>query len=141
LGAVHGQDDEPAVQQVPFPKSRPLTTKERALIDFLLDGPLGRAELREQAQTARVVGVCSCGCPSVYLEVDGTAPIIEFRADEPGSARSDWVPIKAIQPKTRGMTEVTLHVVEGRLHELEIWGSGYGVRPRVDPTKLEYEFE
>jgi hypothetical protein len=108
------------------------------LIDFLLEGPLGRDELRKQAATASVAGVCRCGCPSVWLDVDPATPAAVFRSDETASGRTDWVPITAVQPKTRGSTEVTLHIVEGRLHELEIWAGGYGIRPRVDPTKLAY---
>jgi hypothetical protein len=38
-----------------------------------------------------------------------------------------------------GNTEVTLHAVEGRLHELEIWAGAYGVRARVDVAEPEYE--
>jgi hypothetical protein len=49
-------------------------------------------------------------------------------------SRTESFPITARQ----GRTEVTLHIVQGRLHELEIWAGGYGVRPRVDVTKLEY---
>jgi hypothetical protein len=32
---------------------------------------------------------------------------------------------------------VRLHVVNGRMFELEIWSHDYGVRPRVDVAKLE----
>ena len=52
--------------------------------------------------------------------------------------KDEAVSITAVQRKTKGFTEVTLHVVNGRMFELEIW-AGYGVRPRVDLTKLEYE--
>lgn len=130
---------DPILEQVLLPEPRGLTPKERALIEFLLDGPLGRNELRKQAETAHVESICSCGCPSVVLEVDRTTPSVQYRADETILGRTDWVPLRAFQEKARGSTEVTLHVVEGRLFELEIWAGQYGVRPRIDVTKLEYE--
>ncbi len=52
--------------------------------------------------------------------------------------RTDWVAISATQRKSRGSTEITLHVCNGFLFELEIWTGGFGVRPRVDVTKLEH---
>jgi hypothetical protein len=47
------------------------------------------------------------------------------------------VPLTAFQEKARGSTQVTLHVLNGRLYKLEIW-AGHGVRPRVDIAKLEH---
>lgn len=136
IRAVARAEDTPT-KLVPLGEPRPLTPREQALIDYLLDGPLGRAELREQAKAARVVSSCSCGCPSVGLDIDPVAPTAHFRRDETPLGRTDWVPITAFQQKAKGETEVTLHVVEGRLHELEVWAGSYGVRPRVDVTKLE----
>jgi hypothetical protein len=125
--------------RVPLPEPRPLTARERALVDFLLAGPLGRDELRRQAETAQVVGVCSCGCPSVYLEVDPATPAAAFTEEEAPFGRTDHVPITARQEKSRGSTEVTLHVCLGYMEELEIRGNRYGLRPRVNLAKLEYE--
>src|SRR2546430_6862610 len=48
--------------------------REEAIIDFLITGPLGRAELRAQAAPARVVATCSCDCPSVWIDSDPSAP-------------------------------------------------------------------
>jgi hypothetical protein len=59
-----------------------------------------------------------------------------FDASESPSGRSDWVPISAFQPRGDGTLEVTLHVVEGKLHDLEIW-AGYRARPRIQNEKLE----
>jgi hypothetical protein len=100
------------------------------MIEFLIHGPGGTPGLRRQADRAKVVATCSCGCPSVWLGIpdeDGT--------QDDGSGH---VPLRAIQRKSRGITEVTVHVVGGRLFELEIFGSATGVRPRVDSTRLEY---
>ena len=129
---------EPVAERVPLPKPRRFTARERALVELLLDGPLGRDELRDQARTAQVTGVCTCGCPSVWLEVDPAAPSAQFSPAESPYGSAEAVDITAVQRKKRGTTEVTLHVVNGRMFELEIWAGDYGVRPRIDLAKLEY---
>jgi hypothetical protein len=52
---------------------RPLSTDERALVEYLLsvDFP-GRDELWNQLGDVEVVGICECGCGSVDLSVTGT---------------------------------------------------------------------
>jgi hypothetical protein len=131
---------EPSLEMVSLDEPRQLTAKERALIDFLLAGPLGRQQLRAQVDATRVVTRCSCGCPSVGLSVDASAPRATFRKGESPSGQTEWVPITAYQRKSRSPdTEVTLHVIDGRLAELEIWAGEYGVRPRVDPARLVYD--
>lgn len=45
---------------------RPLTGRERAVLDALLAVPFDGAEsLREQARSVEVIGRCDCGCPSI----------------------------------------------------------------------------
>jgi hypothetical protein len=124
------------VTLVPIAEPRPLSPEEQALIEFLLDHPLGRPELREQARTAQVVSSCSCGCPSVGLAVEPSAPRAVFRAEEMPIEGTDWLPFTAFQRSSNGETEVTLHIVDGRLHELEIWGGSYGVRPALELERL-----
>jgi hypothetical protein len=50
---------------------RPLTSREREVLDFLVsvDHPAAEA-LRIQAATARVTGECECGCGRISLAVD-----------------------------------------------------------------------
>src|SRR5436309_2398133 len=57
---------------------RPLTDREAEILDFLLtpDFP-GRDALRAQANTAKVVGRCSCGCATIDLATDPEAPFAE----------------------------------------------------------------
>jgi hypothetical protein len=105
------EKDEQIPTRVPLPEPRPLTAKERALIEFLLASPVAREELRLQVETVAVDAVCSCGCPSVWLRVDPATPVAQFSAEESPTHRADWVPITANQQKMRGATEVTLHVV------------------------------
>jgi hypothetical protein len=130
--------DEPVPTKVSLDVPRALTARERALIDVLLEGPLGRAELREQAGVTQVIGLCSCGCPSGYLDVDPSTRRASFEAEEVPFGQTEAVPISAYHMKSRGFTEVTLHVVQGYMFELEIWAGEYGRRPRPDPSRLEY---
>ena len=50
---------------------RPLSTREREILDLLLSADfVGAPELREQAATASVTGLCPCGCASFDADVD-----------------------------------------------------------------------
>ena len=88
---------------------RPLTARERAVLDLLLstDFP-GAAELRIQAHTARVTGRCACGCPTIDLAVDETAPVAGIE---------DSVAVE-VDVADGGLI---VFVDEGRLSGLEYW--------------------
>jgi len=129
--------DEPIVERLPLAAPRPLTAEERALLEALLRHPGSKPELTEQAKTVQVDATCSCGCPSVFLAVDdGAPPAIYSDADSPLGAGA--VQLRASVGESGG-PEVILHVLEGRMAELEIWAGGYGIRPHVDPTELVYD--
>jgi hypothetical protein len=130
--------DEPIVERVPLAEPRPLTAEERALLDVLLRHPLSKRGLTEQAKTVQVDATCSCGCPSVSLAVDERAPLAAYSdADSPVGAGA--VGLRATVRERDDGPEVILHVLEGRMAELEIWAGGYGIRPHVDPTELVYD--
>jgi hypothetical protein len=116
---------------LPLPAPRPLGEEERELVDFLLAGPLGNEELRLQARTARVVSHCSCGCRSVGLSVEGPG------IAAPGTR--SWLGLAATdQSASGGRIEVTLHVVDGALDRLEVWGGRYGARPPLDIGRFQH---
>jgi hypothetical protein len=73
---------------VPVPP-RALAADERRVLTFLLSDPFpGRDELQVQADMARVVGCCSCGCPSLALAVGSSAvPAAPTHADLPVEVR------------------------------------------------------
>ena len=119
-------DAKADVQMLPLRQPRPLTPHERELLDFLLAGPVDSPDLRAQAATAVVAGVCSCGCPSIRLAVDENAP--RARLDGPELLTSGGAAIRAVGVVEEGLeTGVTLHVVgdvqkgEGVIWELETW--------------------
>ena len=91
---------------------RPLTPRERSVLDLLLatDFP-GAAELRVQARTARVIGRCACGCPTIDLAVDDAAPV----ADVDGRVAVD------VDVADGGLI---VFVDDGRLSGLEYWSVG-----------------
>jgi hypothetical protein len=129
--------DEPIPERVALAEPRHLTAEERALLDVLLRHPGSKPELVEQANTVQVEATCSCGCPSVFLAVDdGAPPAVYSDADSPPGAGA--VQLRASVGESGG-PEVILHVLEGRMGELEIWAGGYGIRPHVDPTELVYD--
>ena len=118
---------------VPLDEPRPLTDGERALVDRLLTFEAAPEELREQAKVARVTEVCSCGCPSVVLDVTDDAPAARLDPDHPevrhGQDRS--ITAEGTAPDGRAV-DVILHVIAGRIVELEIWAGTFGGDPRTE---------
>jgi hypothetical protein len=80
---------------------------------FLLSADfLGRDALRRQADAARVIGKCQCGCATIDLWVDSeTAPAANVR--EP-------IPVEARSQSEEGLLELLLFVRHGWLDSLEI---------------------
>ena len=74
-------------------------------------------------------------CPA-----DPSAPAAVYIGAETPDGRIDHVALTAYQRETRGSTEVTLRVLKGRRLELEIWGHQYGLRLRIDVSKLERQY-
>ena len=56
--------------------TRELSADEKAVLEFLLSRPFpGRDQLRDQLESVRTTGLsCTCGCPSIALQVDRQAP-------------------------------------------------------------------
>jgi hypothetical protein len=125
-------------QQVLLPQPRPLSVGERRLLDALLAGPRSRPELIEQAATARVIGECSCGCPSVCLRPDESTPSVTTTADESPTGDPSYYSLTAHGTNGDGReVQVTLHVSLGRIDELEIWAGEEGetALPRTDALR------
>ncbi len=95
---------------------RPLTERENEILAFLLSAEFpGVDKLRQQAQTAVVVGRCDCGCATINLGVDEslpTAPEVDSYAAVDAAER----------PKTDESAphELILFVKGGRLSSVEI---------------------
>lgn len=104
---------------------RPLSPGERDLLVSLV-AAIGHQAATEQLRTVMVQGSCRCGCPSVLLAVTGPvipAPDILRLAGR----RDDYLAVWATAgTKRSGLVDVNLHVVNGLVHELEVF-AGVGV--------------
>ena len=93
--------------------------------DMLLEAlvePLESFELLMQVDHAEVVALCSCGCPSIGLRADGPEMPREAIKRLSDLGRDDVLNVTAWGTNRQGRkVEATLHVVFGRLVELEVW--------------------
>lgn len=147
--SVEDEDDDFRVETILYDEPRSLTAEERALVVRLVE-ETSFPELREQLQTVRAIGSCSCGCPTVMLETGGPAIPPEAMAayNAPAAAefgvqpREDWVQVQAWVPNGKGgLVDVILHVPGGKMSELEIW-TGDPKHPQTDipnPTLLDFD--
>ncbi|MCM3042235.1 hypothetical protein M3201_21490 [Paenibacillus motobuensis] len=96
-----------------FESPRELTDTEKEWLNRLLISELvDRMILQKQVAKSKVIGECLCGCKSVNMQVDSTAPRyphteripVEMTAFESGKA-----PVMFL-----------LHVVNGYINELEV---------------------
>ncbi len=108
----------------------PLTDRQRAVLDGLLqfDHP-GVEYLRRQAESARAMRSCTCGCPTIRFELDPLRPREQFASVWPASARREEGPL-----------EVILFVNSGQLAEMELVTYD-GEPPAEWPDAAEFVFE
>jgi hypothetical protein len=96
------------------PEHRELTKEERALLEWLLaNGVPDAQEYAPQVSDLRVVGTCTCGCPTLDLAPSNrnerTTGPSQILADFDGSTH------EGIQ------VGVILHAREGHISELEVY--------------------
>ena len=74
-------------------EARPLTQRERAVLEALLAVDLEDAEtLRRQAAEVVVVGTCGCGCPSIdFQHGRGAGMAVRVNAGVRGSGNSLFI--------------------------------------------------
>jgi hypothetical protein len=90
-------------------------------------------ELTGQVADAVVVGACSCGCSSVRLSTSAPPAPAETLARLVPTDRPEVVALRSTGrgPDGHAIT-LTLHVIEGRLRELEIFDADAGEGVAVD---------
>jgi hypothetical protein len=97
------------------PQNRPLTAKERDLIEWLLrHGNPGSDEWLSQLDTLTVTWRCSCGCPTIYFDLRAT-PV----GCEPEIILADF--LATVEGDAVG---VILFRTGGRLSSLEVYSLG-----------------
>ena len=100
---------------MPSLEPRALTAVERATLDLLLEAAAADLHaLRDQADQARVVGSCDCGCATIDVAI---GPDVMSRTEAHGriAASASSRPGSPQHP-----AELLLHVVDGILAEVEI---------------------
>jgi hypothetical protein len=125
---------------IPLGEPRPLSAHERALLNRLLDDSAATPELRQQAEQATVSEICSCGYPSVTFAVPAHAPVARLNPLHPDVRHGADLTIERVATGPDGRCiQVNLHVLGGRLFELEIWAGSLGGDPSTelpDPSTL-----
>ncbi len=100
---------------------RALSQDERRVVARLA-GAVDEPVLHRQVDTALVVAACRCGCSSVRLHTD-EPPVSKTRVVQLSETqRQDYFQVAA----TGGAAQVVLHVLQGRVRELEVF-AGEGV--------------
>ncbi|MCZ2850437.1 hypothetical protein [Modestobacter sp. VKM Ac-2978] len=128
---------EPIWQELDGP--RDLTKDERRLLERMV-GVVGEPALQRQLDVAVVTARCCCGCSSVRLH-STEPPVAEGRVRQLSRLdRSDHFSVDA-RSRAPGLTDVhvVLHVVQGRVEELELFaGEGIAVplADLADPTDV-----
>lgn len=81
---------------------RPLTSRERAVLDLLLAADFPAAEaLRAQAKTVEVVDTCGCGCPSIDF-VTGRGRGMSVRVNAVHNGSDDGLFLWTIEDESLG---------------------------------------
>ena len=114
---------------------RPSTAERRLLA--ALGTAVAEPLLDEQVATVVVDGVCRCGCSSVRLRTDGPAVPAARVAQLSGTGRDDHLAVAGTARTPAGHdVDVVLHVVRGRVHELEVFDTVDGEGAAVDTAAL-----
>jgi hypothetical protein len=88
-----------------------------AVLTAAVDEPL----LDEQVATVVVDAVCRCGCSSVRLRTDARAIPVERLRELSATGRDDHVEAAATGVGATEHVDVVLHVLAGRVRELEVF--------------------
>jgi hypothetical protein len=113
----------------------PPTVSQLRLLSWLTTG--AGAPLSAQVAHALVTGECVCGCSSVQLASSAAPLPPEVIRRLSGNDRHDYISLTSTGRSSAGRrVDVVLHVVEGRVAELEIFDSEAGEGTAVDLDSL-----
>lgn len=116
--------------------ARPPSTSERRLL-AALGTAVAEPLLDQQLVTVLVEGVCRCGCASVRLRTREPAVPAARVARLSGTGRDDHLAVASTARTPGGHdVDVVLHVVHGRVHELEVLDPVEGEGAAVDLATL-----
>jgi hypothetical protein len=109
---------------------RPPSASERRLLTTLATR-FGDPAVNEQVDKVFIDGSCRCGCSSVRLRTDG--PVVP--AEPPSSGHDEHVALMGTGRTPDGHdVDVVLHLLQGRVNELEVFDTvgGEGVAVPLD---------
>lgn len=112
---------EPAFTPLDVP--RPIAPGEQDLLTYLVAAVATPSPARPAEVV--VVGTCRCGCSSVQLQAPPLPGLPGHRAVGATGRGPAGQPV-----------DVVLHLVDGRLHELEIFDPAAGEGAAVDPAAV-----
>lgn len=116
--------------------ARPPSASERRLLTILVTA-VAEPLLDEQVSAVLVDGVCRCGCSSVRLRTREPAVPAARVARLSGTGRDDHLAVASTARTPDGHdVDVVLHVVHGRVHELEVLDTVEGEGAAVDTAAL-----
>jgi hypothetical protein len=111
------------------------TAAQLRLLSWLAAGA-GDA-LRAQLAQCTVTGQCTCGCSSVELTTSAAPLPPELISRLSVRDRLDYISLTSTARSPTGhRVDVVLHVVQGLVHELEIFDADAGEGTAVDPAEL-----
>ena len=116
-----------------------MSPRESALLQHMpsTDFP-GVESLRRQAETARVIGRCDCGCPSIDLSVDEPVDA----PTEPGRKLIGGFMVEVPTNPYDPVFGIILHIEDGRLRLLElywhVWHEDLREFPEPEQVRLEH---
>jgi hypothetical protein len=109
------------------PERRPLTREERTLLEWLIDnGSADAKEYSPQLANLSVVGICTCGCPTIDLALEGH----DQRKTAPSKILADF---GGTTPEGIAVG-VILYAREGEISELEVYSTTDMKEPFRLPT-------
>lgn len=134
-GAVDTPSPSPPVFE-PIEQSRDLTDAEmRAARTLAL---AAGSELLAQLDEATVTGLCRCGCSSVQLATTSPPVTAKWLLSHSSRGREDYLAISAVAERADDrLITVTLHVVKGRVTELELFDTVLGEGHPIDLSALQ----
>ena len=115
--------------------ARPPSASARRLLTVLVTA-VAEPLLDEQVSAVLVDGVCRCGCSSVRLRTREPAVPAARVARLSGTGRDHLAVASTARTPDGHDVDVVLHVVHGRVHELEVLDTVEGEGAAVDTAAL-----
>lgn len=120
----------------PLEQSRNLTDAEMRAASTLASA--AGSELLAQLDETTVTGLCRCGCCSAQLATTSPPVTAKWLRTRSPRGREDYLAISAVaESPADQLITVTLHVVKGRVAELELFDAVLGEGHPINLSALQ----